>query len=90
MEAGQPYDLFWQLTMREIALVFDGTSRRLTREFNDRAWLAYHTAVLGRIKKMPKLSALLHDVKPRQRQTPEQMQAIVRSWLHDQKYKRKR
>ncbi|MGH6862594.1 MAG: hypothetical protein ACRECY_20310 [Phyllobacterium sp.] len=46
MDAGQPYELFWRLTLREITAVFDGTADRLRRKHNERAWLVWHTAYL--------------------------------------------
>lgn len=66
MEAGQPYELFWRLTLREIGLVLNGTASRLRREHNDRAWAVWHTAYLTayapeKPKNFTKLKALLHD-----------------------------
>lgn len=52
----------------------------MQREQNERAWLAWHTAVLPRAKKFPPLSKLLMKNKTRVRQTPDQMLAVVRQW----------
>lgn len=50
----------------------------LRREHNDRAWLAWHVAALGRVKKMPKLDRLLRRERATgRRQTPDQMLRIV-------------
>ena len=58
----------------------DGSAQRLTREHNDRAWAAWHTAGLGRIKRFPKLKELtLGDKEPR-RQTIEEQIHIARQW----------
>lgn len=38
---------FWTVTPRQIQNVFDGHSKRLTREHNGRAWQAWHSAYLG-------------------------------------------
>lgn len=55
MEIGQEPGRFWKLTPAEIAREIAATLKRLTREQDDRAWLAWHIAALGRFKKMPKL-----------------------------------
>lgn len=66
MEAGQSYDLFWRLTLREIGIVLDGSANRLRREHNDRAWAVWHTAYLTayapeKPRDFTKLKLLLHD-----------------------------
>lgn len=70
VEAGQPYELFWRLTLREISLIFDGAASRLRREHNDRAWAVWHTSYLAayapeKPKNFTKLTALLHGAPPK-------------------------
>lgn len=90
MEAGQEPSLFWRLTLREISVILDGAASRLKREHNDRAWLAWHVAALGRLKKLPKLKDMMHGEKPRGRKmTPEQLEAATRSWLAGARNRRK-
>lgn len=79
MDAGQPYELFWQLTLREISAILDGVSARLIREHNDRAWMVWHTEALSRQKKLPKLQTLLAGQKQRQ-QTVEDQIRIAMQW----------
>lgn len=50
------------------------------REHNERAWMIWHAEAIARQKKMPKLKELSYEA-PKKRQTPEQMEAVVRSWL---------
>lgn len=87
MEAGQPYEQFWRLTLREINVILDGALSRLKREHNERAWLAWHTAHLTvyapqKSSQFQKLETLLWRDKPSERRmTPEQFEAATRSWL---------
>ena len=81
MSVGQPYELFWELTLAEVSLVLDGETERLRREHNDRAWHAWHVAALGRAKKLPRLDTLL--AKPQttpRRQTWEEQMAVMQAW----------
>ncbi|TCM56154.1 hypothetical protein C8J36_103524 [Rhizobium sp. PP-F2F-G48] len=43
--------------------------------------LAWHIAKLDRLKKMPPLKDLLTVKKTRVKQTPEEIEAVTRSWL---------
>lgn len=79
MAAGLDPSQFWTLTYREIDVCLAGAGERLEREQNGRAWLAWHIEALGRTKRLPKLDRLY--VQKRQRQTPQQMQAVVRAWM---------
>lgn len=79
--------MFWRLTLREIGAVLGGATQRLTREHNDRAWLAWHTAFLNayapeKSRKFWKLKDLLHGAgqKPKRRQTVEEQIAIAQAW----------
>lgn len=42
--------------------------------------MIWHAEAMARQKKMPKLKELSYEA-PKKRQTPEQMEAVVRSWL---------
>lgn len=55
-----------------VLLVLEATSRRQDAEHNARAWLAWNTAALGRVRKLPKLSTL--TIKPRRRRRPQTWQ----------------
>jgi hypothetical protein len=49
------------------------------REYRARAWLAWHVAALGRVKRMPKLERLMPKQKPPEQSIDQQM-AIMRAW----------
>lgn len=49
----------------------------LDRAHDERAWLAWHTAMLGRVKEFPKLEKLLHRQKPKREMTPDEMWALM-------------
>ena len=57
---------FWHLTPREASTIMKGASKRLIREQNQTAWLAWHIAALERAKKLPKLETLL--IKPKRKE----------------------
>jgi hypothetical protein len=42
-----------------MALVLNGKAQQLRREHRDRAWLAWTSAALVRVKKMPKLDKVI-------------------------------
>lgn len=76
MSLGFDPETFWDQTFETLQLCLDGKGEALAREHNERAWLAWHTAVLQRIdpKKFPKLEKLLHQGhKPKRAQTPAEM-----------------
>ena len=70
---------FWDLTLREIEARLEGAFERLKREHDERAWLAWHTAGLGRVRRMPRL-AKLQSRRKIKRQTPDEMVAIATAW----------
>lgn len=73
--------LFWRLTYREIAAIMKGAAKRLMREHDDRAWLAWHIEALARTKKLPKLKDMQSDrTKARRRMTPEEMISMAHLW----------
>lgn len=79
---GLSEDDFWRKTPRQIQLHFDGRALALKREHNERAWLAYHVAVLSRIKQIPPLHTLQDRTGVKRRvQTPEEMLAIARMFV---------
>lgn len=56
--------------------MFAGAGERLEREQQARAWQAWHTAVIPRMKTVPELNALM-GVKPKLRiQTVDEMKAV--------------
>jgi len=50
---------FWALTPRETFMVLAAAGRRFEREHRRDAWIAWHTAALGRVKKLPSLQRLM-------------------------------
>ena len=68
------------MTPRVMALVFAGSSDRFTREQQGRAWEAWHTAALPRLKKFPTLDDLMGVKRKAQRQTVSEMDAIFKAW----------
>jgi hypothetical protein len=70
---------FWHLSPREISVRIQGAGDRLQREHDQRAWLAWHTAGMPLMKKFPDLKDL-QTPKPKKRQTPEEMMAVMRAW----------
>lgn len=79
MAAGFAPETFWKITPRELKAHLDGASKRLAREHDARAWLAWHTAALPRAKKFPKLSDL-QTKKPARQKTLAEQQAIAMAW----------
>lgn len=61
-------------------VVFAGAAERLEREHQGRAWQAWHTAVLPRLKKFPTLESLMGVKRKATRQTVSEMDAIFRAW----------
>lgn len=61
----------------------DGAAKRIKREHNLTAWLAWHVEALHRTKKLPKLREMMiaEKQKPLPPQTPEQIEAILRGWM---------
>lgn len=78
LEIGQDQSQFWQLTPRLVFLTIEAAARRLEREHNDRAWLAWHVAALTRVKKMPKLQSLTVKRRRRRPQTWQEQLAICK------------
>lgn len=63
-----------------MSLVFAGAKERLEREQMGRAWQAWHTAALPRLKQFPTLDSLMGIKRKAHRQTAAEMDAIFRAW----------
>lgn len=75
--------MFWEVSFREYRAMMAGAAARLKRERNERAWLAWHTATLTRIKaeKYPKLESMMHGARRHsRRQSIDQQIGIARQW----------
>jgi hypothetical protein len=72
-------DAFWRKSPRQIVAILKGREAALVREHNDRAWLAYYTAHLPRVKKPMPLRRLQvrQDRARRQVQSWQQMKAVA-------------
>lgn len=68
--------------MGEIAVILDGEANRLRRDRNNLAWLAWHTAAMTRMKKMPKLRDVMVEdgARKRRAQTIDEQIAIAKMW----------
>ena len=70
------------MTLREVGMVLEGSMNRQKRNRNELVSLAWHVEAFARQKKLPRLSDLLKDDAPTgRRMTPEQIEAITKSWL---------
>lgn len=58
--------------------IAEGARTRLEREHNDRAWLAWNTAALHRVKKMPKLQSLQIKRRSRRPQTWQEQKQVLK------------
>lgn len=63
-----------------MALVFAGAADRFAREQQGRAWAAWHTAALPRVKHFPTLESLMGIKRKVKRQTVSEMDAIFKAW----------
>lgn len=66
-----------------MALLVEGRRRAADTAHAERAWLAYHTAALGRVKRMPTLKELTAKPKREQRRaasTADHMLTVARMW----------
>lgn len=90
MALGLDPDDFWTKTPRYLSMIFEGKSRQLRREHNERAWLAHTIASLPRYKKLPDLKTLLaRDTPARKAQSPDQQWAIFAAMAEASKVVRK-
>ena len=77
---------FWHLTYCEIDAILEGNAARLRNEHNQRAWLAWHSAMLPRYKKQPRLDSLLIRDKPKA-QGIRDMISTAKAWVNALKKK---
>lgn len=54
----------------------NGAAKRFEHEHKARVWLAWHTAALSRIKKLPDLSRMMGGKAAPRRQTPKQIETM--------------
>ena len=83
MMMGYDPDSFWEQTPRTLSLAFDAHNEMQIKDHNDRAWLAWHSAGLGRAKRMPPLSRLQIDqqqLKKHHRKMEEQIEGLIK-WV---------
>lgn len=55
----------------------DGAARRIRREHNQTAWLAWHIEALARVKKLPELNTLIARDKSRRKTWQEQLALVM-------------
>lgn len=81
--AGFSEDAFWSKTPRQIWVHHEAHKLRIEREHRARAWLAWHTAAIARMKHLPKLEDLAGRTRTRPRraaQTWQQQRDIGRMY----------
>lgn len=74
-------DEFWRLTHAEFIAMLKGHRKRERRHTNEMLYLAWHAAMLGRMKDPPRLAELLvdeDDTPKRKEQTAEEMMAYAK------------
>lgn len=57
-----------------------GAARALNRDRAHARWIAWHTAALTRVEKIPDLDTFVHHERIPERKSPEQLLAIARQW----------
>lgn len=75
---GFDHESFWDQTPRTLSLTFAAKTDQQIQEQRNRAWLAWHIAMLQRAKKIPPLRSLY--VKPRPLTVDEQTNAL-KNWV---------
>lgn len=70
---------FWELTPAEFYAMADGFSKRQKQRTNELIYLAWNTAALTRIEKMPELKDLYETVEPKKEQTDDDMLTVAKS-----------
>ena len=86
IEAGQPYELFWDLTFNEIRMILEGVNNRTLRESQTVMWAAWHTAYFTayapqKARKFWKLKDVMPGGKQeRRQQTVAEQIAIAEQW----------
>lgn len=74
VSAGLPPGRFWKITPRLYLHEMKGAAARLDREYQDRAWLAWHAAYLPSFKRKPSLAQLQGTTKKPAKVKPWQAQ----------------
>lgn len=69
---------FWELTPAEFYAMAEGFAKRKRNRNNELIYLAWNTAALTRVEKMPDLKDL-YEAEPKKEQTDEDMLAVVKS-----------
>lgn len=81
VEAGFDPDAFWHQTPDTFSLAMAGARKRLEREAENQIALAWQTGVFAATAQAGKIKPLAHYLrKPGQRQSPEEMMAVMRSF----------
>jgi hypothetical protein len=88
IEAGQPADLFWRLTLREVLAVFRACHARREYEFDVVAWASWTTSYLTayapqKPKDFPKLEklTLARRKKPRPAEDWQTSLKRIEAWV---------
>jgi hypothetical protein len=84
---GLPPDRFWNITPKEVSRETRAAVKRQMTERNENMVLAWHTAWLHRVEKMPKLESLLSEGKRTRLEPPswQQQQAAMLAWIGTQR-----
>lgn len=76
LEAGFSEKDFWSNTPRQINMHFAAAKVIKINAYNDRAWVAYHVAMLTRMKKLPQYSRLIYKTPKKPQAWQEQMKIV--------------
>lgn len=74
LDVGMSVDYFWSLTPKETRMEFKARKKKIKREQDQAAWLAWHIAALSRAKRVPSFSKMVPPPKAK-RLTPEEQAA---------------
>ena len=69
---------FWLLTFAEFVIIFKEYARTEKRKVNELLFLAWHTALFERQKKLPSLKSIYITEEEREPQSTEEMIAMCR------------
>jgi hypothetical protein len=79
IEIGQPYDLFWELSFREIDHVTKGAVAARRNDYKLELFGAWHVVALTRSgKRMPSLKRLLGEAEEKKPQSWQDMLAVAK------------
>jgi hypothetical protein len=71
---------FWRITLREYVAHMQGAGLRIKRELHDRMQLAHTIESLHRVKKIPRLAAMISEPTRAKAQAADDMLAIAMRW----------